>query len=146
MPRKAFFTRFPGFRGSLPAPLPPCGNGCAALTIGGRSKIKYPRLASPSFRAQTRNLWNLAVWTSTAPESTFVASACECGVAFGITPYAIFSILFAGGNPTAVPVRIWRGGNEFRTFFKIILGGGITLGYGLEKFLGFCKVCTVEFL
>ncbi len=79
MPRKAFFTRFPGFR--LPAPLPPCGNGCAALTIGGRRKIKYPRLASPSFWAQTRNLWNLAVWTSTAPESTFVASACECGVA-----------------------------------------------------------------
>ena len=78
--------------------------------------------------------------------ATFVASACECGVAFGITPYAIFSILFAGGNPSAVPVRIWRGGNEFRAFFKIILGGGITLGYALEKFLGFCKVCTVEFL
>ena len=78
MPRKAFFTRFPGFR--LPAPFA-YANGCAALTIGGRRKIKYPRLASPSFRAQTRNLWNLAVWTSTAPESTFVASACECGVA-----------------------------------------------------------------
>ena len=71
-------TRFPGFRHSPPLPV---GNGYAALTIGGRRKIKYPRLASPSFRAQSRNLWNLAVWTSTAPESTFVASACECGVA-----------------------------------------------------------------
>ena len=98
MPRKAFFTRFPGFRGSLPAPLPPCGNGCAALTIGGRRKIKYPRLASPSFRAQTRNLWNLAVWTSTVPESTFVASACECGVAVQGDGHMRRSLRFSKGR------------------------------------------------
>ena len=48
---------------------------------------------------------------------TFVASACECGVAFGMTTHVVFNILFAGGNPTAVPVRIGRGGYEFRAFF-----------------------------
>ena len=99
MPRKAFFTRFPGFRGSLPAPLPPCGNGCAALTIGGRRKIKYPRLASPSFRAQTRNLWNLAVWTSTAPESIFVASACEYGVAVQGDGLQLRVTVYSSGRP-----------------------------------------------
>ena len=95
MPRKAFFTRFPGFR--LPAPFA-CANGCAALTIGGRRKIKYPRLASPSFRAQTRNLWNLAVWTSTAPESIFVASACEYGVAVQGDGHMRRSLRFSKGR------------------------------------------------
>ena len=76
-----FLPAFQGSAGPCPLHYRSAVTAAPPLQSGVGVKSSTPRLASPSFRAQTRNLWNLALWTSTAPESTFVASACECGVA-----------------------------------------------------------------